>query len=125
MRLGKGIYGEFLALCKAKEGLPQASWKGFYSLQEAEDCLFPHLMPSEKIIVEAEQGSPMEIMEEEYVHTPRGINLILQQQHLAEAKIREVKSDFDELLDLSGTLSRINKSLQMNVTWTWNLQKIR
>lgn len=33
----KGIYGEYHSLCKAKEGLPQASYKGFYSQQKAED----------------------------------------------------------------------------------------
>lgn len=39
----------------------------------------------------------------------------MQQLHLAEDKLREVKQDFDELFDPSGPPSRIYKNPQIDV----------
>lgn len=57
--------------------------------------------------------------------TPRGVNMILQQLHLTEVKLRDVKENFDELLDLSVPLSQINKSLQRDVYMDLEPQKDR
>lgn len=48
------------------------------------------------------------------LYTPTSINLILQELHLKEDKLDEIKENFDRLLDLEGPLGRINKSLQQN-----------
>lgn len=88
------------SLCQAKEGMLQARWKGFYSFQEAQEWLLLQLKEEYRITIEEERDNrPIADTEESIEHTLMSINLILQELHLKEGKLREIREDFDELLE--------------------------
>lgn len=65
-------------------------------------------------IEEGQDNPPTADTKEVMEQTLMSINLILQELHLKEDKLREIKENFDGLLNSDGSLGRINSSLQRN-----------